>query len=326
MKREPSQGEVDTLLNTQTGQAEETAAVPYDFARKDLIPKAQLRAIQFLNEEFARAASSSLSMYLRSFVRMTLTRLEQVTYAEFLAGVNTPSCIVFTSVSPHEATAVLEITPPVAAAIIEILLGGAGTTPPAADHKITDIEKALINTALKMILHDFEEAWRPVAEMRLTVQSIASGPEMYQAFPPTEGVIAIAMDVTVGQSSGTLTVALPAIFVKRLSQSFEHARESSKSKTSDKEQQRVKALLQDVSVQMEVLIDAGMVDSRTLLDLEAGDVIGFFDCPMTAQPTAVVNGGMRFPGSVAQKDGRLVFEVAGAKTRPSPVVRPEDIA
>ena len=307
MKRELSQKEIDSFFQAQDGA--DGTAVACDFTRVDRISKSQLRAIHLLHEEFVRALSSSLSVYLRSFVRLTLVSIEQIPYSDVLAGVSTPTCIAYAHVAPYEATAMLEISPSLVATAFEILLGGAGTTPPAAGHKMTDIEKSVMSAFLKVVLHDLSAAWRAVADVNFSVQSLVTEPEMFHAFAPMEGIIAITIDVVIGQTSGLLSLALPSIFVKRLKHNFEHVRELGRSRVSEREHHRIKGLLQDVDLQVEVLIDAGHVSARKVVELAVGEVIVFPNCPMTVPQTAVVNGAVKLPGEVIQAEGRLLFKV-----------------
>ncbi len=309
MKKELTQQEIDACFDGKATAPEDVSITPCDFSRLDRIPKSQLRAIHLLHEEFARALSSSLSVYLRAFVRMSLVSLEQIPYSEFLSGITSPTCIAYTNVAPYDATGMIEISPSIVAALIEVLLGGAGTTPPVNGRKMTEIEKGLIGAVLKIVLNDLGEAWRSVADVRFTMQSLSVEPEMFHAFAPMEGVIAISIDVVIGQTSGLMSLAIPSLLVKRLRRNLEHVRELSRMQTSGREQGRLKALLQDVLLRMEVVLDGGQIDARTLLDLTVGEVIVFSKCPTTQEPTAVINQVLRLPGEVVQTDGQLLFHV-----------------
>ena len=312
MKRELSQHEIDALFQSSgtPNASQEQAAIPYDFARLDRIPKSQMRAIHQLHENFVRGLASTLSVYLRSYVRLNLVSLEQIAYSEFLAELNSPTCIAYANIAPYNATAVVEVSPPVAACVIEVLLGGPGTTPVVNGRKMTDIEKNLITGFLKVVLNDLSEAWRAVTDVRYDVRSVSTEPEMFQVIAPTEAVIAITIDVSIGQASGLLTFAIPSIFVKRLRNNFEHVRDAARTKASESDLKRVASLLEDVMVRLEVRVEAGSLNAQTLLGMGVGDIIRF-DCPVTQQPVAVVNDAMRFSGSLVQKNEMLLYSVTG---------------
>jgi flagellar motor switch protein FliM len=54
----------------------------YDFHRADRISQDQMRSLHLLHDYFGRNFSSSLSAYLRAFVDVSLTLIDQISYAE----------------------------------------------------------------------------------------------------------------------------------------------------------------------------------------------------------------------------------------------------
>jgi len=101
LKHQLSQQEIDAAFASQTGPGDSRAAVkPFDFTRLDRIPKAQIRAVHQLHENFIRNISSSLAAYLRTNVSMNLVSMEQISYAEFLEGLSSPTFIAYLGLRP----------------------------------------------------------------------------------------------------------------------------------------------------------------------------------------------------------------------------------
>ena len=94
MSRQLSQQEIDAAFQNLQGHKREAPAVKFDFRRPDRIPKSQVRAIHLLHDTFVRNLVSSLSAYLRSYLTVNLVSVEQLSYAEFLDGLPSPTCIV----------------------------------------------------------------------------------------------------------------------------------------------------------------------------------------------------------------------------------------
>src|ERR1700752_2777555 len=130
MARQLSQQEIDAVFqNTQGRQADRSGskgAALFDFRRPDRIAKSQLRAIHVLHDNFVRNLSSSLSAYLRSYLIVNLVSVEQLSYAEFLECLPSPTCIVSLGLKPYDGNAVLELNSSLIFPILEILLGGNG--------------------------------------------------------------------------------------------------------------------------------------------------------------------------------------------------------
>src|SRR5439155_25371568 len=129
-----------------------TAAAKFDFRRPDRIPKSQVRAIHLLHDMFVRNLVSSLSAYLRSYLLVNLVSVEQLSYAEFLDGLPSPTCIVSLGLRPLEGNGVLELNPSLVFPIIEMLLGGTGKSSMNIQRDLTEIEQRLLDGVCRLIL------------------------------------------------------------------------------------------------------------------------------------------------------------------------------
>ena len=130
MNRQLSQQEIDAVFeNLEDRKGSPSASrkgVRFDFRRLDRIAKSQLRAIHLLHDNFVRNLGASLSAYLRSYLTVNLVSVEQLSYAVFLEGLPSPTCITSLSLKPYEGNAVLELNPSIIFPVLEMLLGGNG--------------------------------------------------------------------------------------------------------------------------------------------------------------------------------------------------------
>ena len=154
MSRQLSQQEIDAVFQNMQDHKREAPAVHFDFRRPDRIPKSQVRAIHLLHDTFVRNLVSSLSAYLRSYLTVNLVSVEQLSYAEFLDGLPSPTCIVSLGLSPYDGNGVLELNPSLVFPILEMLLGGTGKSSTAIQRDITEIEQKLLDGLFRIILHD----------------------------------------------------------------------------------------------------------------------------------------------------------------------------
>src|SRR5437764_7255813 len=104
MSRQLSQQEIDAIFQASPAHHAQATAVAFDFRRPDRIPKSQIRAIQLLHDTFVRNLVSSLSVYLRSYLTVNLVSVEQLSYAEFLDALASPTCIVPLGCSPDDVS------------------------------------------------------------------------------------------------------------------------------------------------------------------------------------------------------------------------------
>ena len=310
MKRELSQQEIDAAFQGSKPTASEikSAADPFDFSRLDRIPKSQLRAVHLLHENFIRALSSSLSAYLRAYVNMSLVSLEQISYAEFMEGFSSPTFIAYIGLYPYDGSAVMEINPALVFTFVEMLLGGSAANPLNPQRKVTEIEKSLMKNLLRILLQDLGEAWKSVTDIRFSLQSLADEPQVLHVLAPAEAVVAIAIDVKVGQTAGLINFAIPSIFIKRLRHMFERLRRVHRAESKLKDQVHMAELFQQVNLELEVRLDGCRISTEDLVKLAPGQVL-LLDYPLEREATAFLNGRPKFSGDIVATESKLAFSV-----------------
>jgi flagellar motor switch protein FliM len=287
----------------------------FDLKKLDTIPKSQLQSLHLIHENFARNVASSLSAYLRTYVMLNLVSLEQISYSDFLESVSTPACIAYMALHPYDGIGLLDLNTNLVFRLIEILLGSREQSAPSVQRKITDIEKRLVQTLLRVILRDLRESWKSVAEVDFAVQSLASEPQILHVLAPAEAMIVIALEVRVGSTSGLINLAVPSIFVKRLRNNFEQLQRIRKAKSTEHDQLRVANLLQQAKLRLDVRIPASTVSAKTLFDLKVDDVL-ILEHKVNEPIAGFLNGSEKWNGVVSPQNGKLAFEFRGLVRRP----------
>ncbi len=302
MERVLSQEEIDSAFRSlRQGASEEELsrrARPYDFRRPDRIAKDQLRAIHVLHENFARSIASSLSAYLRAYVMANLVSVEQLSFMEFTHCLPSPSCLVALGMKPYEGSAVLEINPSLVFPILEMLLGGSGRTGTKVAREITEIEQSILEGVLRLILHDLRQSWQTVTTLDFSIQNYETEPQLLQILAPNEAVVAISIEVRIGDSTGMMNLGIPSIVVKMLRQKFDQQWSVRKSQSTDDELDRVLRLIKPARMRLDARLQGPVLRAADLLDLKAGDVLEF-DHGIERPIDLTVNGKLKFQGSLA---------------------------
>ena len=293
MDRVLTQSELDNAAGALPPRQEE--GEPYNFCRTDRIAKDQLRTIHLLHENFARSMASSLSAYLRSYVVVNLISVEQLAFVEFTQSLPSPTCLVAMSMKPYDSSAVLEINPSLVFPLIEMLLGGSAKSPKKMSREITEIEQSILDGLLRVILHDLESAWTAIAPMQFTIDNHETEPQLLQVLAHNEAVVAISMEIRIGENSGMMNLGIPSILVKMLRQKFDHLRTVRKAQSNDEEHARVLRLIGSAAMHLDARLVGPTVAMKTLLDLQSGDVL-VFDHPIHRPIDLVVNGKLKYRG------------------------------
>jgi len=312
MNHQLSQQEIDAVFENLEDRKGSPAAtrkvVRFDFRRLDRIAKSQLRAIHMLHDNFVRNLGSSLSAFLRSYLTVNLVSVEQLSYAEFLEGLPSPTCITSLSLRPYEGNAVLELNPSIIFPILEMLLGGNGKSAAVLQREITEIEQKLLDGLFRIILQDLTEAWKGVTNIDFKIETMEKEPQLLQILAPNEAVVAIGVEIRIGDCTGMMNIAMPAIIIKMMRQKFEQQWLVRKAESSENEQERMLRFLKEATVELDGRLDGATFSVEDLLSLEEGDLLTF-DYPLERPIDFMVNGKLKFKGQVVRLGNKRAFRI-----------------
>lgn len=306
-----SQDEIDSVFRERRdgGEAEATVrAQPYDFRRPDRIAKEQLRGIYAIHENFARTLASSLSAYLRAYAVVNLVSVEQISFREFVTALPTPTYTVALGMKPFDTSAVVEVNPSLVFPILELLLGGSGKSTTRINREITEIEQCIMDDLMRIVLQNLRAAWHTIAAIDFTMSSHETDPALLQVVGPTEALIAIAMEIRIGEHSGTMNIAIPTIFVKMLRQKFDQQWSARRTASSEEEQTRVLRLLQSAKLTVEARLPQSTLTLREITNLQPGDLIQL-EHPADQPIDVTLNGVLRYRARMTCVRNRLGIDI-----------------
>jgi len=316
VSRQLSQQEIDAVFQNIQDRKREAPAVRFDFRRPDRIPKSQVRAIHLLHDTFVCNLVSSLSAYLRSYLTVNLVSVEQLSYAEFLDGLPSPTCIVSLGLSPYDGNGVLELNPSLVFPIIEMLLGGTGKSSANIQRDITEIEQRLLDGLFRIILQDMREAWKAVTSVDFTIESMETEPQLLHVLAPNEAVVSIGIEVRIGETVGMMNIALPSIVIKMMRHKFDQQWSVRKTHASEQEQARVLRALHQATLDVEARMEGPTLTIQDLLSLREGHLIAF-DFPVERPVEVLVNGARKFTGHVVRTGKKRACQVEIRRPTPA---------
>jgi flagellar motor switch protein FliM len=315
MNRTLSQQEIDALFGSAGGGRPQATpqkkVVPFDFRRPDRIPKSQLRAIHQLHETFVHNLVSSLSAYLRTYLLVNLVSVEQLSCAEFLDGLPSPTCMLSLGLRPYDGNGMLELSPTLVFPILEVLLGGDGKSSPNLRREMTEIEQKLLDSLFRIILNDLKEAWQGVAPIEFTIHSVETEPQFLRVLAPSEAVVAVGIEIRIGDNVGMMNIAVPSIIAKMMRQKFDQQWSMRRTQSTEAEQTAMLALIQPALLRLEVRLRGPQLLVSDLMSLEEGDVLTF-DFPTGRPLEGLLNGKLRFRGSIVDKGRKRSFLLQSA--------------
>jgi flagellar motor switch protein FliM len=310
VQRQFSDSQAFTAADDDVLREPNDQVVAFDFRRPDRISKSQVRAIFVLHENLVRSLMSDLSAYLRTYIVMNLVSVEQVSYAEFLEGLPPSTFIACLGMKPYEGGAVLEINPTLVFPILEVLLGGTGKTYTAIQREVTEIEQSLMDGFLRIMVRNLAEAWRSVTGIDFTIESLDTEPQFLKVMSSNEAVVAIGIEMRMGESSGLINIAMPSLMMKMIRHKFDQQWSLRKTEATPEEQARVLRLIQPSHVRVEARLQDQSFLAHDLTKLKTGDVV-ILDHPVDKPLTCTLNGRAQFGAHIVRAGRKCALRLAG---------------
>ena len=281
-----SQTEIDALLSAfATGEGtpdlgfdeEETVreVKVYDFNHPDRFSKDQIRTMHNLHDHFARVFSISLSAFLRTIVEVKLVSVDQISYEEFIRSIPNPTSLNIINMDPLEGKSLIELSPTLSFPVVDRLMGGAGNVF-KKNRELTEIEQTIIEKVLYRAFDCLHEAWANVLPLNLSLEQSETNPQLLmQLYLPSEMVILMTFEVTMGEISGTLSFCIPyptlEPIANQLSSSSWFA--AAKKELSEEHAEVLYDRLRRVNIPIVAYVGGARLTMKELLALNMGDVV-----------------------------------------------------
>ncbi|MBI1389553.1 MAG: flagellar motor switch protein FliM [bacterium] len=282
-----SQNEIDALLSAfatgesgpdlggDDGDDQVREVKVYDFNHPDRFSKDQIRTMHNLHDHFARIFSISLSAFLRTIVEVKLVSVDQISYEEFIRSIPNPTSLNIINMDPLEGKALIELSPTLSFPVVDRLMGGAGNVF-KKNRELTEIEQTIIEKVLYRAFDCLHEAWANVLPLNLSLEQSETNPQLLmQLYLPSEMVILMTFEVTMGDISGTLSFCIPYPTLEpiagQLSSSSWFA--ASKKELSEEHAEVLYDRLKRVQIPIVAYIGSATMSMSDLLGLSEGDVV-----------------------------------------------------
>lgn len=285
-------------------------AQPYNFRRPDRIAKDQLRSIYVLHESFARSLASSLSAYLRAYVVVNLVSVEQLSFTEFQQVLPSPTVVATIDAAPYDSNCLLELNPTMIFPMLEMLLGGSVNTLTKVEREVTEIEQSILESIFKLMLRDLKEAWKGIAAIDFQIEGYETEPQLMQILAPNEAIVAVSIEIRLGEVSGMMNIGIPSIIIKMLSHKFAEQWTIRKTETTEEDTRRVYDRVRNAMVEMDTRLRGTNLLMSDLLRLKVGDVLTF-DYPATKPVSVELNGKLKHTGHIVISNRKRSIKIVG---------------
>ena len=278
-----SQNEIDNLLAAlSTGEldveqmqnSDEKKVEDYDFRRPAKFSKEHLRTLEIIYEHYGRILSTTLPLYLRKNVTISVANSETVTYSEFSNALSNPVILGIVNFQPLQGQIILELQANIGFSFIDRMLGGEGRTLDKP-RPFTDIEMPLIEKLIGICVQQMVEPWQNVLAIDPLLERIETNPQFAQVISPTDMIAIITLNIKIGDIEGLMNICLPYFTLESVMDKLNTKYWFSTMQKHNDENyaEHLESLIKRVDVPVKAVLGNCHVSVNDFLHLQQGDII-----------------------------------------------------
>ncbi|MDE7429625.1 MAG: flagellar motor switch protein FliM, partial [Lachnospiraceae bacterium] len=278
-----SQSEIDNLLAAlssgeidadEVNGADEKQVKDYDFKRPTKFSKEHLRTLEIIFEHYGRLLSTSMPVYLRKSVQVSVTSSETVIFSEFSNSLSNPVILGIVDFQPLGGTILIELASQLGFAMIDRMLGGAGD-PLEKSREFTEIEMTIIEKMMVVFMQLMREPWKNVVDINPMMERIETNSQFAQIIAPNDMIAIVTLNIKIGDVEGFMNVCLPFFTLEsvmdKLNTKFWYA--NMQEQSNEDFEEYIEALIKRVNVPVKAVLGKTSISVTDFVNLQVGDII-----------------------------------------------------
>lgn len=278
-----SQSEIDNLLAAlssgeldvdQMQESGDKQVKDYDFKRPVKFSKEHLRTLEIIYEHYGRLLSTTLPVYLRKNVQISVASSETVTFSEFTNALSNPVILGIVDFSPMPGDIIIELSPNLGFAMIDRMLGGQGI-PLEKSRDFSEIEMTIIQKLMVVCMQLMREPWKNVIEINPMMERIETNAQFAQIIAPSDMIAIVSLNVKMGDAEGFMNICLPYFTLEDVMDQLNTKYWFSTMQKDDKVnyEEHIEALIKRIDVPIKAILGKSQVSVNDFLGLQIGDII-----------------------------------------------------
>ena len=184
-------------------------AARFDFRNPDFVSEADLRQLNTLHTSYVQHLSARLSTFLRMECGLKVTEFASKPFAKFAESLAADAHVTLFQIEPLNGVGIAAMGVPLGLAMADRLLGGKGRVT-AGDRALTEIEIALLDDVVALVLQEWSELWeKEHADLAPHCIGHESGGRFLQTSAPDASIIVTAMELTFGEMTEKFQLGIP---------------------------------------------------------------------------------------------------------------------
>jgi flagellar motor switch protein FliM len=264
-----------------------------------------------IHETFARQLASALDVYLGTGADVKLQALDQLPLKEHVIAIPPLNYIVPFSFNTMPGAVIVECDIGLALPMIEVLLGGTGTSD-TVPRELSEIEEEIMQDVTSLIARQAELAWHMPNMSMVTNHRIKSS-LLHQYCPANEKVTLVQFQVEIAGQSGSFQLVFPTSFLNALLKQIKLEQPQHKGGLRYFPVRSIRERVLDCDVEIEAGLPRMKVAVRDLVALQPGCLLKLRTPVRT--PGMLTVGGLDIFEATPVRNGSKKAAQVGCRTR-----------
>jgi flagellar motor switch protein FliM len=180
----------------------------YDFRNSTLLSPEELRKLRAHHEGFTQGAANRLSIHLGLEFSLKLTGVKTIPFQKLGAGWSRAAHLTLFKMEPLRGISILEISSQLGLCMVDRLMGGPGYVP-STDQEMSEVEKALLEQSVQLLLEEWCGCWSGIKELKPVILGYESNDGFIQTAPPETIMLVVSMEAGFGGCRGQIQMGFP---------------------------------------------------------------------------------------------------------------------
>lgn len=290
----------------------------YDFRNPAFLSEFELRRLRLMHEDFIRYLSARLSLFLRMEFGLKMAKLTTISYSKFTESLPSPTHICLFKAEPLVGVGILDINPRLALTIADRLLGGRGHSV-KAERYLTEIEIALLEDVINILLEEWSGQWKVEEDLRPQIIGHENNGRFLQTSTKDAIVLALSLEVNFGDCSEQIQIGVPYYTIEPLVKKMQARRHKDTDLSTVVKSVSWQQVYDHISMPVRAEWNALDLSLREITSLRVGDVIEM-PAVLLQDTQLLLNGTPKFVGTVGLDTDHVAVQIS--RKIPAPADQP----
>jgi flagellar motor switch protein FliM len=278
-----------------------------DFRNPVFLTDTEMRQVRMRQETFLHYLSARLSMFTRMDVSMKMSKLDMVPFVEFTEDIQSPTFINIFRIKGLNGVGLVNVNPRLAMTLVNRMLGGKGHGI-IEERYLTDIEMALMEDAVKLMLDEWCNIWVEMEDLQPNIVGRENNGRFLQTSVNDAVMLVLDIETSLGDVSAQIQIGVPYHMIDPMIKSMRlRNTEIGKSQLAEKAQKWLPNY-DKINVPVVAEWNAFEIKVSDLLRLKEGDIL-LMPSDIIGKTNVRVNNATLFEGEVGVEDNHVAVKL-----------------